>query len=398
MDNATNKKYYYAHAGGSPQGPFSEQELRELLSQGRINENTNVIEKGQQQWSLIKHVLKDHELPKRSAAFVPSATPAPFSPGQVERHEGGRGAAYGGAAQSMDRAVEGINDLNVFIDKLLYKLFGYGKLAPYFKKWVNISVNLTSMLTILASVLVAFAIASIVSTPKAMYASPYSSFNPRAMDAVQKAAEADSGMSGGTIMVALIGGFLLGVVLQYISGLFSRANVNYFYGRKPVLSSMLWPRLNVIGLIIFVVGTIISLFALKGVGIFLAILVLASLLYMIWLHLNCDRIFMEVTEKDASGPSDFIGYVMYQLRFTLVAVQTLTPVWLLGLSIMCCATIFSDDKGGIIVSLLPTKLSIWGIIGGITLLTMPVVLHLCYIFLSLWPELLLSVLQGWKKS
>lgn len=58
----TDKKYYYAHAGGSPEGPFSENELRMLLSQGKINGTTNVIQKGQQQWSLIKNVLKNHEI------------------------------------------------------------------------------------------------------------------------------------------------------------------------------------------------------------------------------------------------------------------------------------------------------------------------------------------------
>ena len=69
----TDKKYYYAHAGGSPEGPFSENELRLLLSQGKINGTTNVIQKGQQQWSLLRDVLKDNE-PARRPDSVPSSS------------------------------------------------------------------------------------------------------------------------------------------------------------------------------------------------------------------------------------------------------------------------------------------------------------------------------------
>ena len=189
------------------------------------------------------------------------------------------------------------------------------------------------------------------------------------MEAAQKAAEADSGMSGGAFMAALAGGFLLGILLQYVSGLFSKANANYFFGRKPALSSMLLPRLNVILLCALLLGTIVSLFFAKGVGIFLAILGLVSLLYMIWLHLNCDRLFMKVTDKEASGPSDLIGYMMYQLRFSLVAAQTLIPVWLLGLCGFCCFVLFSGDRGGFLVRLLMSgELSVWGVIGWISLL------------------------------
>ena len=162
---------------------------------------------------------------------------------------------------------------------------------------------------------------------------------------------------------------------------------------------MLLPRLNVILLCALLLGTIVSLFFAKGVGIFLAILGLVSLLYMIWLHLNCDRIFMEVTDKEASGPSDLIGYMMYQLRFFLIAAQTLTPVWLLGLCAFCCAAIFSEDKGGFLIRLLTDgDLSVFSIAGWLCLLATPVVLHLFYIVAALIPELLLSILKGWKKA
>ena len=395
----SDKTYYYAPPGGQATGPVSEQELRKLLAQGVIHESANVIRKGETQWRQIKHMLKDHEQTGRDEAFVPPPVPACFPPLPTERHEENRVSAVDGAARMMDIAEKTLNDLNTFIDNRLYSLFGFRKLVPHFKKWVNFTIHLTSVMTILTSILFAFAVASIASEPKPMYMTPYSTFNPRAMETAQKAVESDSGMSGGTFMAALGGGFLLGVILQYISGLFSKANVNYFYSRKPVLSSMLLPRLNVIILCILLLGTLISLFFAKGIFIFLAILALASQLYMIWLHLNCDRLFMKVTDKEASGPSDLIGYMMYQLRFSLVAAQTLIPVWLLGLCGFCCFVLFSGDRGGFLVRLLMSgELSVWGVIGWVSLLAAPVALHLCYIFAALLPELLLSILKGGKKS
>ena len=397
--NESDKTYYYAPPGGQASGPVSEQELRKLLEQGTIHESDNVIRKGETQWRQIRQALKNYDQSGKDTAFVPSPIPVFLPPLPTERQEENRVSAIDGAVQIMDIVEKTLNDLNTFIDNRLYSLFGFRKLVPHFKKWVNFTIHLTSVMTILTSILFAFAVASIASEPQPMYMTPYSTFNPRAMETAQKAVESDSGMSGGTFMAALGGGFLLGVILQYISGLFSKANVNYFYSRKPVLSSMLLPRLNVIILCILLLGTLISLFFAKGIFIFLAILALASQLYMIWLHLNCDRLFMEVTDKEASGPSDLIGYMMYQLRFALVAAQTLIPVWLLGLCGFCCSVLFSEDKGGLLVRLLMSgELSICGVIGWLSLLAAPIALHLCYIFAALVPELLLSILRGWKKS
>ena len=385
--------YYYASPEGQPAGPVSWQKLCQLLEQGAIQKSTNILRKGENQWLPLGHILKDQEQPASSRDFFPPPLPP-------ERREEASVSAISGVVHSMDMVEKILNDLNTFIDKRLYSLFGFRKLVPHFEKWVHFTIHLTSVMTILASMLLAFAVASFLSAPRApMYANPYTSFNPRAMEATQKAAEADSGMSGGAFMAALAGGFLLGILLQYVSGLFSKANANYFFGRKPALSSMLLPRLNVILLCALLLGTIVSLFFAKGVGIFLAILGLVSLLYMIWLHLNCDRIFMEVTDKEASGPSDLIGYMMYQLRFFLIAAQTLTPVWLLGLCAFCCAAIFSDDKGGFLIRLLTDgDLSVFSIAGWLCLLATPVVLHLFYIVAALIPELLLSILKGWKKA
>ena len=397
--NESDKTYYYAPPGGQASGPVSEQELRKLLEQGTIHESDNVIRKGETQWRQIRQALKNYDQSGKDTAFVPSPIPVFLPPLPTGRQEENRVSAIDGAVQIMDIVEKTLNDLNTFIDNRLYSLFGFRKLVPYFKKWVNFTIHLTSVMTILTSILLAFAVASIVSAPKSMYMNPYFTFNTRAMETAQKAAEANGGMSGGTFLTALGGGFLLGVILQYISGLFSKANVNYFYNRKPVLSSMLLPRLNVIILCILLLGTLISLFFVKGLFIFLAILALASQLYMIWLHLNCDRLFMEVTDKEASGPSDLIGYMMYQLRFALVAAQTLIPVWLLGLCGFCCSVLFSEDKGGLLVRLLMSgELSICGVIGWLSLLAAPIALHLCYIFAALVPELLLSILRGWKKS
>ncbi|WP_298084004.1 DUF4339 domain-containing protein [uncultured Akkermansia sp.] len=380
--------YYYASPDGQATGPVSERELRRLLEQDVIHQSTNVFRKGESQWIQLRHVLKSQGQPANDRTFFPPPLPP-------ERKKEAPVSAEAGIARSMDMAEKIFNDLNTFIDKRLYSLFGFRKLVPYFSKWVNLSIHLTNVMTILASVLFAFAAASIFSAPrKSVYMNPYASF-----DTAQKAAEADGGMTGGAFITALGGGFILGILLQYVSNLFSRANANYFFGRKPVLSSMLLPRLNVILLCMALLAAVVSLFLAKGVFIILAILSLASLLYMIWLHLNCDRLFMEVTDKEASGPSDLIGYMMYQLRFCLIAAQTLIPVWLLGLCAFSCSTIFSDDKEGFLSSLLMDGgLSVSGIIGGVALLAAPMLLHLCYILAALVPELFLSILKGWKKA
>lgn len=381
--------YYYASPGGQTSGPVSEQELRRLLEEGAIQKSTNIFRKGENQWLPLKRMLPDLERPADGEPFFPP-------PPRRERQKEAPVDAAGGVVRSMDMVEEKLNCLNTFIDKCLYRLFGFRKLVPYFEKWCHFSIHLTNVMIMLASVLFSFAVASMLSAPRvSMYSGPYSSFNPRAMEA----AEADSGMSGGTFMVALLAGLLAGILLQYISGLFSKANVNYFFGRKPVLSSMLLPRLNIILLCVALLGTIGSLFLAKGVFIFLVILGLISLLYMIWLHLNCDSLFMEVTPREASGPSDLIGYMMYQLRFSLIAAQTLIPVWLLGLCAFCCATIFSDDKGGFLIRMLiDGDLSVFSILMWLSLLATPVALHLFYIVVALVPELLLSILKGWKKA
>ena len=202
---------------------------------------------------------------------------------------------------------------------------------------------LTSIMTILATTLMAFAIATIASAPSprfSPYSNPYSHFSPSSsMETVE------GGLSGGAIMAALIGGILVGVLLQYVVTLFSRANIGYFFGRKPVLSSMLIPRLASILGVLFIVATIIGICALKGVMIVVGILVLVCLFYLVWLHLNCNRIFVDINEQDASGSSDLIGYMMYGLRYMLVAGQTLTPLWLLVLSLLSCSIIFAGDGG-----------------------------------------------------
>lgn len=194
----------------------------------------------------------------------------------------------------MDKVTSSMNGLNAFIDRLLYNVFGFEKLVPLFKKWVKFSNMLTSIMTILATTLMAFAIATIASAPSprfSPYSNPYSHFSPSSsMETVE------GGLSGGAIMAALIGGILVGVLLQYVVTLFSRANIGYFFGRKPVLSSMLIPRLASILGVLFIVATIIGICALKGVMIVVGILVLVCLFYLVWLHLNCNRIFVDINE------------------------------------------------------------------------------------------------------
>ncbi|MCD7798790.1 MAG: DUF4339 domain-containing protein, partial [Akkermansiaceae bacterium] len=389
--------YYYASPEGRAAGPVSEQELRRLLKEGVIRPTTSVLRKGENQWLPLGYMLNDPE--------PPAGGEDSFRPPLPPEQQKGAHASIAGAVLSMEALEEKLNILNSFIDKRLYSLFGFRKLVPYFEKWVHFSMHLTSLMTILSTMLLAFAIASVLSAPPPkvlLYANPYAPLlYPGAMETAQKAAEAEGGMSGEYFLKALAGGLLLGILLQYISALFSKANINYFFGRKPVLPSMLLPRLNIILLCIALLGTIYWILSLNGVYIFLAVLGLAALLYMIWLNLNCDRLFMEVAPEEASGSSDLIGYMMYQLRFFLIAVQTLIPLWLLGLCVFYCVTIFSADKEGrwilMLIEEVKEDVSVFSIISCLFLLAAPVALHLIYIVAALVPELLLSILKGWKK-
>ncbi|WP_418382558.1 DUF4339 domain-containing protein [Acidaminococcus intestini] len=163
--NESDKTYYYAPPGGQASGPVSEQELRKLLEQGTIHESDNVIRKGETQWRQIRQALKNYDQSGKDTAFVPSPIPVFLPPLPTERQEENRVSAIDGAVQIMDIVEKTLNDLNTFIDNRLYSLFGFRKLVPYFKKWVNFTIHLTSVMTILTSILLAFAVASIVSAP-----------------------------------------------------------------------------------------------------------------------------------------------------------------------------------------------------------------------------------------
>ena len=161
--------YYYASPEGQPAGPVSWQKLCQLLEQGAIQKSTNILRKGENQWLPLGHILKDQEQPASSRDFFPPPLPP-------ERWEETSVSAISGVVHSMDMVEKILNDLNTFIDKRLYSLFGFRKLVPHFEKWVHFTIHLTSVMTILASMLLAFAVASFLSAPRApMYANPYTS-------------------------------------------------------------------------------------------------------------------------------------------------------------------------------------------------------------------------------
>lgn len=132
----------------------------------------------------------------------------------------------------------------------------------------------------------------------------------------------------------------------------------------------------------------------------MALLVIASMLmlvYMIWLNLNSDNIFIEVKEKEASATSDLVGYIRYQLRFFLIISQTLLPICFLALSSLGLYIIFSNTESPfakIIVGILANI----SIPAGVTLLCAPILIHFAYVLLSVIPELISSIMRNKEKS
>ena len=285
-----NKTYYYAKPGNQPQGPFDENDLRNLLSKGEINEQTNVIEKGQAQWSKIRDLFPSAQ---------ESDFPLPPHPSYQDRYASTppRKTLH----ENCEQVFLQVSALNILIDKLLYKVFGHEKYVPKFKNFVSFTCNITSVLTIISTILCAFVM--VETTMK-------------------------TEMTGGLFIGTLVGGFLSGVFFQYIVNLFSRVNISYIFGPSPAMSSMLIPKLFSISLIFAAIGLLIMIFISSSYMILILIFAFISVLYMIWLHLNSDKIFMQIDESTARGSWDLISYFGYIIRYTLVSVQTLTPIWL----------------------------------------------------------------------
>lgn len=368
--------YYYLNANRQTIGPVSEDELRRLLDQRILNASSHVIRKGENQWIRLSQILKIEELP-----FPPA--PVHEAPVAVTR-------------QTLNlKAIEQYLDgINTSMDSWIYRIFGFGKLVSGFPKWTNLSVHLTSVLTVLMCVLGTFAVRTAICAPHPMS-------NLFMSEAAKKAAEESSKMSGGEFIGYLLISFLAGVLLQYIVGLFSKANIDYFYERKPKLSSTLWPRFNVILLCLLLLGGIYCFFKMSGTIYAVSIVVgMLIVMYLIWLHLNSDQLFLDIPDKkEPSGTSDLIGYITYSLRYMLIALQTLTPVWLLLLNGLFVYILFSEEATNYASALIREfRYKSDALTDILPLLLLPIAIHLGYIIFSLIPELLLAILHGKKTA
>lgn len=354
--NEDTQTYYYNDADGKITGPVSEQELRQLLDQGIIQMSTDILQKGEKQWINLSDVLN---LPKQSEPTND------FPPPSKEYNDNKK-------SLNIEKLEKNINNINSLVDNYLYKIFNFDKLLPYFKKWIDLSVTLTNVLTILTCIIITFAWLSV------QYM--------------------DSSIPFGVMITSIIGSTLIGVLVQYVSGLFSKANINYFYSNKPVLSSMALPKSNAIILILALIGHIFVLY--NAYEIIMALLVIASMLmlvYMIWLNLNSNKIFIEVKEKEASATSDLVGYIRYQLRFLLIISQTLLPICFLALSSLGLYIIFSNTES-IFAKIIVGILANISIPAGVTLLCAPILIHFVYVVLSVIPELISSIMRNKEKS
>ncbi len=372
--------YYYADANRQTTGPVTEEELRRLLAQGILTASSNVIRKGENSWMRLSQALNIED-----TLYTPPSPPIKSISEEVDRKNLN--------IKSVEQHLDGINSS---IDSLLYRIFGFEKLIPHFNKWVNITVHMTGVLTVLLCVLATFAARTVICTPKPRITI---FMTPEQIEAAEKAAEESSKMSGGEFIILLICGLLTGILLQYIAGLFSKANLSYFYERKPTLSSMLWPRFNVILLCLVLLFEVYSFFKLPGsLSAVIAVTGILTVMYFIWLHLNSDKLFLYISGKnEASGTRDLIGYMTYSLRYLLIAAQTLTPLWLLILNGVCAYVIFSDKSVSMFFDfVMDFNLSFEDFLLLLAIILPPIAIHLGYIAFSLVPEVILAILHNRK--
>jgi len=282
---------YYFNIDGRNKGPVSEQELRQLAARGVIRPGTPVIAEGGRQW-------------KRFRELFP----------QEEARYGGQGGVNLPPAPGSGNLMGSFLSLNKGIDKLLTRCLKLPECFPKTdakrRELMDKEAGVVGLAIWLSYALLGLGIGCALS-------------------------------QGGMVLAFLLGGILIGFIVQYIAYQLYVITNPLLLGQKIVLSSLGFPHLLGSVCLAATLAQIVMVFCSSDAAGMLRWLCGALVsVGMCYLCFNADKLMVEVRPTDVSPGREFNNTIRFLLRSVFTVAHLLAPVLMvlaaLGVTLTQC--------------------------------------------------------------
>lgn len=326
---------YYYNIDGRNEGPVSEQELHQLAARGLVRPGTPVIEVGGSQWKRYRDIApQDNAAPRYWGNTMP---PAP------------------GTGNLMGRFLS----INNGIDKLLSRLLKLPGCFPETddkrRELMDKEAGVAGLAIWLSYALLGLGAGSALS-------------------------------SGGSVLLGLLGGVLVGFIVQYVAYHLYTITNSLLLGQKIVLSSMGFPRLLGSVSLAVALALVVMVFCSDDAGDMLSTLCGALVAVgMSYLCFNADKLMVEIRPSDVSPGREFNSTIRFLLRSVFTVAHLLAPALMvlaaLGVMLTQCFGGSGAENGMPPVGSLDSVLEMGIIVGVLVHLPLVTWLGLC---LSSW--------------